>query len=303
MRNVIKTAVGVSALILSGVAVADHEVGHPADVPILNVNFGELALSAGTPADKLACETAVGAGAKCSDIATGSGFTQRQIDVGGKSFIQTLIVDGTFNSEDFVQIAFGSAAGGVDGIASQLSLSENSATTGDFSAASTIKSGWGNALDATKTSAVLNVQLEKGAVGSAQYFNSDFDIDTTFDGTNNVVNSLKADQTVNLNSVTDKQRFVTKIEAAETDQTAYAFTGGTGSTTYATATNDQIQVVWIGQEVSGVGSFGSQSLSKVGTASKTAVTSLADPDPVQWSDNGAAADDVLFTEFGAAPTF
>lgn len=300
MRNMIKAvgAVGVTALILSGAAIAAGP-----EVPVLGINFGVLTEGAGMT--NATCAAAVGAGAKCTELAKGTGFMQRQIDVGGHSFIQTVINDGSFHSEDFVKIQFGSQAGGIEGVASKLSLTDS--TNGTFSAASTIKSGWAHDSVSGNSVAELSVNLSQNAPTDAKYFKSDFSIKTKFDtslgtGGENVVESMSADQTVNLGNATDKQRFYTAIKPATgAAVTNYTFTGGTGGVTYAAG--NQIQVVWIGQSIDGLGAFGSENFSNketsgTGAGTATTVSSLTTAGPFEWGTGSK-----LETQFGSSPSF
>ena len=70
----------------------------------------------------------------------------------------------------------------------------------------------------------------------------------------------------------------------------------------AFAAGDQIQVVWVGQSIDGLGNFGASNLSNIeptATAdTTTSVSSLTNEGPFEWG-----AGSLLDAEFGAAPTF
>ncbi|VAW86655.1 hypothetical protein MNBD_GAMMA16-2170 [hydrothermal vent metagenome] len=283
MRNKIKAvfSIGAAALILSGTAVAQ--------IPLLGVNFGDVALGA-SEAD---CATAVGG--TCVEIASGVGFVQRQIDIGGKSFIQTIISEDGFESEDFVQINFG-GTGSQQGLASKLTVSEGTfaadMATDGFVAESTITAGWANEKEGIESNAVIRVDVSEAGVTDG--FVAKFTVDTDFNGTTNVVNSLIADQTVILGAAGDKQVFYTEIKAADAAGTDN--TGGAGVGTASWNAGDQIQVVWVGQDIDAdsVSPFGAQIVSNLGTtpgstASTSSFSSLTEEGPfgtwnAEWSN-------------------
>lgn len=305
MRKPIKSifAVGATALIISGSVMAQ-------DVPTLGtLKFGALA----SVADDAACGTAVNTAtgqtdATCNTLAEGAGFIQRQIDVNGKTYIQTSIVDGTFNSEDFVQIQFtGNTGGGIKGVASKLTLTDGSTLVdGDgitqvdgtgFVADSLIYSGWAHsrANHATTPSAdgdseaVIRVDVGDDTV-AANAFRADFSVDTEFDsGTNtNIINSMDAVQMVKLGAVTDTQKFETHVKAASAPSGAFDLgTGSIGSVQFAA--DEMIQVVWVGQVIDGLGTFGTVNLSNIETTPanatnvKTSKSSLSVTGPFGWT--------------------
>lgn len=338
MRKSIKAvfAVGSAALIISASAMAQEAV------PSLgNLTFGKMGATAG---GEDTCATIIGAGAKCSVLVTGSGFIQRQIEYNGEVFIQTVIEEnkGTganrvgFNSEDFVRIQFGgTTAGGIQGVASKLTLDQGdvdvNATTkyrtvseaagkAGFIADSLVFTGWANegAPNVSDSKAVLRVDISDfraPLVGGNTDFLSKFYIDTKFDSENNVniVNNMVADQTVNLGVIGDKQRFYTAIKPAVvstpltgTPPAPGPFKLGALSPTAVTfGVGDSIQVVWVGQEIAGLGKFGAGVLTANPNAptSSTSIFSLADVGPFNWESDTATTNDVLFENFGAKPTF
>jgi len=314
MRKPIKAicAVGATALIMSGAAMGQK-------VPTLGeLTFGELAGAANDTACATAINTATSqTTAACNTLAEGVGFIQRQIDVNGLTYIQTSITDGTFNSEDFVQIQFtGNTGGGIKGVASKLTLSEGStALDGDnvlqvdgtgFVADSLIYSGWAHSDPAAAdgdSEAVIRVDVgDDTKIGNA--FRADFSVDTAFDFATgvNIINSMEAVQTVELGATTDVQRFVTQVKAAATATTAPfdLGVGAIGQVEYAQ--DDMIQVVWVGQAIAGLGSFGTVNLSNIeltpATANvKTSLSNLANVGPFGWTGT------IIEDEFGAAPVF
>jgi len=288
MRNAIKAAysIGSAALILSGAAAAQTAI------PDLGVNFGQVTGTGSCPA-----------GATCSVIASGTGFLQMQIDDTGTgaSYIQTLITDTGFSSEDFVQMA--GAGGSVNGIASQLSVTDGTPSTNTAAASGTIGTGFGTtatitsgwaATGGSQSNAVisLTVSQAESAAGAADDFMSLFNVDTSFNGTTNVVNSLSAEQVGYLGNSADKQHFYTQIKPASAANTGYTIPTGVGSTSWAAG--DQIQIVWVGQDMpsAGLGSFGSESVSNLGTGTGTSLSSTTQTGPFDWN-----------AEFGTAPTF
>ncbi len=310
-------AVGATALIMSGSVMAQ-------EVPTLGtLKFGDLDGLADTGAGGCAeaVNTATGTtGATCNTLAEGVGFIQRQIDVNGKTYIQTSIVDGTFNSEDFVQIQFtGNTGGGIQGVASKLTLTDgntlvdgNGITQVDgtgFVADSLIYSGWAHsrAGDPTNPSqngdseVVIRVDVGDDTV-AANAFRADFSVDTAFDSATgtNIINSMDAVQTVVLGNVSDEQKFVTHVKAASAATGPFNLgTGSIGQVEFAQ--DDMIQVVWVGQTIAGLGSFGTVNLANIEPAAtgnvKTSLSNLSNVGPFGWTGT------VIETEFGAAPVF
>jgi len=278
MRNKIKAvfSIGAAALILSGTA--------SAQIPLLGINFGTV----GTAATETECEAAVGG--TCSTIAEGEGFIQRQIDVGGNSFIQTIISEDGFESEDFVQIGFG-GSGSVQGIASKLTVSEGTfapdMSSDGFLAESTITAGWAQETAGIESNAIIRVDVSEAGVTDG--FVAAFTVDTDFNGTTNVINSLVADQTVVLGAAGDKQVFYTEIKAASAAGSDDIGGGGVGVASWNAG--DQIQVVWVGQDIEAdsVSPFGAQIVSNITTPSSTSFSSLTEEGPfgawnAEWSN-------------------
>lgn len=268
-------SIGAVALILSGAA--------SAQIPELGINFGEVGIDAADGA----CETATSG--TCSTIAAGTGFIQRQIDVGGKSFIQTIISDDGFESEDFVQIGFGNS-GSVQGIASKLSVTQDAFSsdfsTSGFEATSTISAGWA-ATNSAVSNAIIAVNVSEA--GATDGFSAAFQVDTDYDGTNNTINSLIASQVATLGSASDKQAFYTEIKGADNTGSDNISGAGRGEATWAAG--DQIQVVWVGQDMPAaqLSGFGAQSVTNLTTPSQTSFSSLTNPGPfgtwnAEWSE-------------------
>ena len=342
MRNSIKAAcaAGSTALILAAGASAqvipELGVGTVADAD--RIQFGDLTLTTSDAACETAVNTSFGvaSGATCNTLASDGTFIQRQIDVNGLTFIQTSISDTGFDSEDFVQIQFGSTAGGIEGIASKLSVSEGTGaadgaiTDGEtgFVATGVVMSGWAmDPLLAGDSYTDLTVQVGDAGTGDDGFY-SHFEVQGTYDNATdvNTVISLVADQVVELNGSgsagVDKQEFYTAIKAATTntgvgdgdsmDETGFTITGGAGEVRFDAG--DQIQVVWVGQRIDGLGRFGAQNLSnkEVGhleydpdndpttinnEPNITFISNLSNEGPFGWSGS------TIETEFGAAPVF
>ncbi len=277
-------SIGSVAIIMSGAAMAQ-------DVPVLGVNFGDVDLAA----TDAACGTAVSG--TCSTLASGTGFIQRQIDKGGQSFIQTVIEESGFQSEDFVQIQFG-GGGSVQGIASSLTVTEGdiSGTGTGFSASSQLKAGWAETT-AADSNAVITVNIAEA--GATDGFTSDFTVDTDFNATTgvNTVNSLQAQQMAMLGSANDKQTFFTEIKRAGGANAGYSIPGGTGTASWAAG--DQIQVVWVGQDMpdATLSPFGAQIVSNIepGSESATSFNSQTEVGPWDWT--------AIQGEFTTVPTF
>ena len=320
MRNSIKAvcAVGSAALIISSSAMAQIEV------PTLGVDFGQLTLTMdddGVGGCAEAVNNAGHTGAKCNTLATGSGFIQRQIDVGGLTYIQTVINDGEgFESEDFIQIKFGNTGAGINGVASRLTLTDGdvvgtttkevntAAGKAGFVAESTVFSGWAHTTGlAGDSAAVIRVDVGDNTDSNNEFL-ALFEVDTEFvDATGlNTINSMKADQTVMLGKTTDLQRFYTEIKAASTtvaNTSPYEMTANAVGDVSFNA-GEMIQFVWVGQTIDNLGTFGASSLANIEetpstpTSALTTVNSLSDTGPFDWTSGG-----VLETEFTTAPTF
>lgn len=281
-------SVGSAMLILSGAAMAQ---GLPAGVA-----FGSAGVSTGCT---------LGDANTCKVIAGGTnGFVQRQFSVGSKTYIQTVIDDAVksgFSSEDFVQLQ---SQGSVQGVASKLTIDQ---TASGFKTTSNIMAGWAHSSGLTgKTTANIDLSIgDAGVTGQNNAFKSDFKVSTEFDGANatnpNTIGFLQVDQSAGLGATADKQVFRTIIKPAATDQAAAFKMVGDPGTGVSWTKGQMIQATWVGQSISGIGAFSTESVQNIANpASPTATfaTSLVDAKPANWTAGG-----VMTTEFGAAPTF
>lgn len=304
MRNVIKIVSSVSsaALLLSGAAMAAGPAGYAIDSwTVSNTGF----ITANCPATLV-----------CSSLARGVGFEQIQFSSAGRTYIQTILAEGwsttatgaqlpstvKFTDENLVQIGVAGAVAAqglisktriVDGVVPAI------AATG-FLTESTIRTGWGTGTvagvgDAARLAEVaikLDVsERPTGATTTANDFLSKF----AFAGFTNVagvntVDDLEMDQTIFLNNVNDKQRFVssTKIASAAPAQATpaapgFKFAANTDvPARYVTwAPTDRIQAIWVAQGVTGANSVASGSalfstslLNNLTTQGVVAVTNL-----------------------------
>lgn len=284
-------SVGSAALILSGVGVlastamfSGSAVAQPA--------FNTVPIAAG---GVKTCTV----GTNCTVIASDSNFTQIQFDSAGKTYIGTKLADSktvgtvteTFAAEDFVQVAIGGTQAAPSGILSQSTLKAGT----EFTAVSEVRGGWAapTGVPAGGSEVKINLLVANGA--GQGLFQQKFDATVVFDPANNTnkANALTIDQTVGLSTdaknTTDKQRFVSSIATAAGNVTLA--TGGPVSYGAAGAAN-QGQIVWVGQDIAGVGKFGTTSVTN-GTAA-TFTTSLTNSLPVTpWPSPG----------FGTVPAF
>lgn len=279
-------SVGSAMLILSGAAMAQ---GLPAGVTF-DTNLVSTACNIGDPNT-------------CKVIAGGTnGFVQRQFSVGTKTYIQTVIDDvvkSGFKSEDFVQLA---SQGSVQGVASKLSITE---TATGFSTTSNIMAGWAHSSGlAQRTTANIDLNIVDKTAALNNGFSSGFKVSTEFDGTNattpNTIGFLQLDQSAELGAAGDKQVFRTIIKPAAGAVANYKMVGDPGTGVSWTA-GQMIQATWVGQNITGIGAFGTESVQNIANpASPTATfaTSLVSGTPANWSQPGA-----MQTEFGTAPTF
>lgn len=278
MRNATKLAIsfGSAALMVGGGAFAQPQLG--------------VSGSAGS----VGCANLPAGWTNCSIIAEEAGFTQRQIEIGGEQFIQTLIseADATtgaaFDSEDFVRFN-SSGQQSVQGILSRLSVAEGTA----FSTTSDITAGWAIAPNSLDSRAVISMTIADLPASDPLHFSTAFTVDTTFDAAANTnsLNELIADQTVGLGgNEGDKQRFYTRIGPANNVVTGYQVDPAAQGTADWAAT-DTVQVVWAAQQVSGAGVFGTQTVNNQANSSFSTFTSQTAPGFWNW-DN---------TAFGAAP--
>ncbi len=315
MRNVLKalSSAGSLALVLSGTAMAG---GAPGGFDNWSVNSSGVVAAT--------CPT----GYTCADVVTGAGFLQQEVasnTVGGPRYIRTMIGEGysatnttpaslTFAAEDFVQMG-----GTAQGLASKMGIKEGvlsptgtaaaSIDTG-FGAGATILTGWGVNNTANSAEAVLTLGLsDKGTTNTAaegNEFLTNFSVttNTLAAGGANVTSALAVDQTLYVGgtaATADRQRFFTTIKDAAAAQTAFKFaTNTTDPATLAYAVGDKIQVVWTGQDITGVGAFSTESLLKVSNGSAVRASNLASASTFEWTSAPAT---VLNSEFGAAPAF
>ena len=281
MRNVIKIVSSVSsaALLLSGAAMAAAPTGFALDAWTVSTTG---AITATCPA---------GAVGGCAPLASGTGFDQTQFVLGGRTYIRTILAEGwaatgaaqapgtlKFTDENLVQIGIAGVAA-AQGLISKTHITEGVtpaiATTG-FLGDSTIRTGWGTGTVAgvadptrlAEVAIVLNVSerpaLAVGGVQGANDFLSKFAFGGYTNATgSNVIDSLVMDQTIFLNALADKQRFVSSTKTAGTAPAQVApaapgfkFAANTDvPATYLTWTpTQQIQAIWVAQSVSNAGS-------------------------------------------------
>jgi len=291
----VAASIGSATLMISSVVMAQN-------IPGLPIGFGAAGM--GVLDNDAACATATGG--TCSTIAAGNGFVQRQIEIGGQTFIQTVIDDGSgsFQDENFVQITFG--GGGqtaTQGVADRLTVADGPG----FTTTGQIMAGWANDLTPGSGTHANIVMTIDDQTDPANAFTNSFSVDTEFvaaAGTN-VLRDLKIDQLVYLNDPADLQHFYTNIKgSAATSVAAYTIPGGAQAVTWNAG--DAVQVLWIGQDMTagaGVGAFGTESAQQVDLATGTGVTatsftSLNSVGPWDW-----AAGTPIGDEFGVAPVF
>ncbi|MEQ6341137.1 MAG: hypothetical protein M3A44_05645 [Gammaproteobacteria bacterium] len=321
MRNVLKalSSAGSLALVLSGTAMAAPPAG----------GFDNWSVNA---TGVVSATTGICAivGTTCATVVDGAGFLQQEVTMSdGTRYVRTMIAEGfataggslanlTFASEDFVKM--GGAAQGLaskmnikEGVLSATGTAANLIDTG-FGAGATILTGWGTNNVLNSAEAVLTLGLSDRGAGAAgvaggDEFLTSFSVttNTVAAGGTNVTSALAVDQTIfvgGTTNLTDKQRFVTMVDVATTAQTNFKFaTNTTDPATITYAVGDKIQVVWAGQDVTGAGSFSTQSLIKDPngtTPVAVRASNLTSPNTFEWT---AAPATVLNSEFGATPVF
>lgn len=296
MRSAIKLAysMGSVAVILSGAALS----APPAP-------FGAYTGGGGT----IAATCPAGTGNTCSTAPiTGLGFMQREETIAGQKYIHTIIDDGKgFKSEDFVQFN-NTGTASAKGIASRSSITETASGT-KFDTSADILTGWAVTDKANNISeAKLGFGLDVAATtGKNDGFNTKFTAEVVTlvtppagSTTANKVNSLAIDQIVGLDVIGDKQHFYTAIKPAATSLAGFKFVGGQGLVTYTAP--EPIQLVWIGQQVTGAGAFGTMTLAQAkpdgsGTATTLTDTTATGPNfPTQVTTE-------FFSATSPAPTF
>ncbi len=298
MRNVFKVAssVGSAALLLSGVAAAGGPTGYTADSWTVNSSG---AVTATCPV------------ASCAVLAEGTGFKQIQFSSGGKTYIQTILAEGwatgtgagatqapgtlKFTDENLVQIGVAGTTA-VQGLISKTRIVDGDVpalTKTGFSTTTDIATGWATGATAgvgsTVNKAEVGIKLDVserpvGATTTANDFLSTFAFTgaTTVGGAN-VPLSLNMDQTVMLDSTTDKQRFATTVKTAGTlvaPTGGFKFAGATDPATLTWAATDRLQAIWVAQSVTGAGNgvgtapFATSVLGNVTTNTAVRITDL-----------------------------
>ncbi len=332
MRNVLKalSSAGSLALILSGTAMAAPPPG----------GFDNWTVNGTGVISATATGICTTVGTTCASVVSGDGFLQQEVTLSdGTRYIRTMIAEGfataggslanlTFASEDFVRMG-----GAAQGLASKMNIREGTlSATGTapalintgFGAGATILTGWGTNSTLNSAEAVLTLGLsDRGADpdgagpltaadAGGDEFLTGFSVttNTLAAGGANVTSALSVDQTIfvgGATETTDKQRFVTMIDTAAAAQAAFKFaTNTTDPATLIYNAGDKIQVVWAGQNITGAGTFSTQSLIKLSGTGGSAVNSavrasnLTSAAPFEWTSTPAT---VLNSEFGAAPAF
>ncbi|MFZ5595176.1 MAG: hypothetical protein ACOY4D_13155 [Pseudomonadota bacterium] len=330
MRKTIKviSSAGSVAMLLAGTAMAAPPTGVGFDNwEISGGNVDVVGAGTGNP-----CPT----GYTCQELAKGTGFLQQQITetASGKKYFWTVISEGAdgaanlagrpFASEDFVQLGTGgSSVPGLyanqrisDGTVSPIGTAQSSVTNG-FSTSTQISTGWAVNNVANSAETVINLNVSDAGVAAANdEFLSAFNVvsATPALGGANVVSALTVDQVAWIGDTTaaaapsDRQHFYTKLVASTAASPVGGFTftpgGGAAVTVQGTpvdwTSGDKIQVVWVGQTIGGLGSFGAENLTQVtgttlGTVSSSSTTATG---PWDWTAGGTLA-----TQFGTAPTF
>jgi hypothetical protein len=317
MRNVFKVvgSVASAALLLSGAAMAAGPVGYAADGWTVN-NTGVVSAT---------CPVAT-----CTVLAEGTGFKQIQFSSAGKTYIQTILAEGwastgaaqapsglTFTDENLVQIGVGGVAA-VQGLLSKTRIVEGAppvlGVTG-FGTTTDIATGWGTVSTANKAEVSIDLDISErptGATTAANDFLSTFGFSgaTTTGGTN-VALSLDMDQTVMLDSVTDKQRFATTIKTAgalAAPSGGFKFAGNTtDSAKISWAATDRLQAIWIAQSVTGAGNgvgtapFATSVLGNVTAKTAVRVTDLTSTKIATELDTGGSMTSIFSP--GPVPKF
>lgn len=330
MRKTIKviSSAGSVAMLLAGTAMAVPPAGVGFDNWAVN-GTGNIATTVGGTTNP--CPTNY----TCQELASGTGFLQQQITetATGKKYFWTIIAEGPvstlgtdnrpFTSEDFVQLGTGGSS--VPGLYANQRINEGTvsptntaqaAVTNGFSTSTQISTGWAviNAANSAETDIKLNLS-DRGVVAANDEFLSAFNVKSATPalGGPNVVSELNIDQAAWIGDTTaaaapsDKQRFYTKLVASSGASPVGGFTftpgGGAAVTVQGTpidwAAGDKIQVVWVGQTIGGLGSFGAENLiqvtgSTLGTVSSSSTTA---PGPWDWTAG------TLLSAFGTGPTF
>jgi len=334
MRKVIKIigSAGSAALLLAGTAMAG--------APPTGASFDNWAINAtGDVATTTASTTnPCPTGYTCQELASGTGFLQQQITetATGKKFFWTIIAEGgtgvatmagrPFASEDFVQLGTGGSS--VPGLAANQRISSGTlsavgtaqaAVTTGFSTTTQIYTGWGAAAGRSSETVIsLGLSDVGTAANKNDAFLSAFNVTgyTPSGGGANVITNLTVDQVAWIGDTAaaataapgDRQHFYTEITPATAVSPVGGFTftpGGANAVTVqgtpiTYAVGDSIQVVWVGQTIGGLGSFGAENLTNKTPATPTTVSSSSTTATGPWD---WAAGGTLATQFGTAPTF
>lgn len=280
--NKVILTMGSAMLISAGAAMA----GPPAPYNDYTANNGTISAT---------CPT--GSFDSCGTAITGTGFFQRSVVIAGKTYFQTIVLPNDANvtgAGDIANLAFADEnfvqQGGGTGIADNQHLFASGTATnpGDFTADTSINSGW------AKTGTNV-INLTQSISDSAAAFDLGFTLAS--DGVSDQANSVAVTQSVKLNTAstsTDKQVFDLRRLLKTDTGTTVALPGSAG--TIAWASNDVIQAVWMGQQVTATGTqdSGFQSYSNVTSGTQVSYTDQTATGP--WSYDTSAFG-------GSAPTF
>lgn len=295
--NTVLLTMGSAMLISSGAAMAAPPIA-----------YGQYTATAGviTPS---ACPT----GFSCGAAITGDGFLQRQVtDTGtGNVYFQTIILDkgstiaaGTGGTADLSTAPFADESfvlqGGGTGIAdsSHVYATPTAPDTSTFTGDTALNVGWakGTGEDLINVSQVID-DPNKATMAFT----------LTDASTDNSQPIVTIDETVWMADATganpnnDRQHlYLKQLKASASGTTVALPAGATPSTTLSYAANDIVQVMWLGQQVTG-GTSGGQQL--FGTQAYT-VNPTTTATSISYSDQTATGPwnwDTTF--FGAAPTF
>lgn len=293
MRNkMFMVSAGSAALILSGAAMAASPIP-----------FDGWALDTTT---KAVTGTCVAAATSCATTMSGDYFLQRNVIVGGTTYIQTIVTDATgFKDENFVRMTPAGAAA-ANGIAGKQSILDSTTTAGTvFSSTAVLNTGW-----AGPAAGLNRIELNQGLTQAAVNFTSNFGFsqDTNDAG---AIQGKKLDlgQSVSVaqasvpGSVDDKQLFVLRERQGTFNPApAGSFLLQSGLP-LSYAVGDDVKVTWIGQGItmgSGLGAqnFGFQSYANLTSASSVQKFDLAAMGP--FDDSTKPWNTTLF---GAQPDY
>ncbi len=317
MNNVFKVvgSVASAALLLSGAAMAAGPSGYTPDSWTVN-NTGVV--SATCPVTS------------CIVLAEGTGFKQIQFTSGSDTYIQTILAEGwastgsaqapaglSFTDENLVRIGAGGVAA-AQGLLSKTRIVEGAPPAlgvSGFGTTTDIATGWGTVSTGNKAEVSIDLDISErptGATTAANDFLSTFGFSgaTTTGGTN-VALSLDMDQTVMLDSVTDKQRFATTIKTAgalTAPSGGFKFADNlTDSATITWTATDRLQAIWVAQSVTGAGNgvgtapFATSVLGNVTSNTAVRVTDLTSTDIATELNTGGSMTSIFSP--GSVPTF